>query len=67
MRDHIGALNLGRASFPTKFRWFSAVYHDAIKEKFSYLYMSFNPEVRQEFVLRTRIFYNIETPVIYSE
>ena len=67
MRDHLGALNLGRSSFPTKYRWFCSVYHDAIKEKFSYLYLSFNAETRSEFILRTKIFYNLEVPIIYSE
>ena len=66
MRDHLGALNLGRSAFPNNYKWFCAVYHDAIKEKFSYLHMSFNAETRPELVLRTRIFYNLETPIIYS-
>ena len=65
MRDHLGAMNLGRSSFPNRYKWFCAVYQDAIKEKYSYLYMSFNAETKQELVLRTRIFYNIEVPIIY--
>ena len=66
LRDHVGAMTIGRQAFPHKYEFFKAVYEDVMKDPFSYLYMSFNAQARPELILRTKIFYNLgEIPIIY--
>lgn len=64
-RDKITVLNIGRSSFPSNYKWFVDVYEDATKDRFGYLMLSFHPQARVELMLRTKIFYNIETPYLY--
>ena len=53
-------------AFPSRYSFFKKVYEDVMKEKYSYLYMSFNPETPPELTLRTKIFINLgETPIVY--
>ena len=67
LRDHVAALNLGKQAFPQRYRWFVAVYSDACKKSYGYLYLSFHPDNPEEFILRSHIFYMTETPIIYLE
>ena len=67
LRDHCAALSLGRAAFPDRYRWYVSVYKDATKKPYGYLYCSFHQDNREEFILRTDIFYPTETPIIYLE
>ena len=66
LRDHVGAMTIGRQAFPHKYKFFKAVYEDVMKDPFSYLYMSFTAQARPELILRTKIFYNLgEIPFIF--
>ena len=53
-------------AFPTRFAWFKKVLEHVMREKYAYLFMSFNPETPAELILRSKIFYNLgETPIVY--
>ena len=66
-KDNVAAMTLGKQAFPHKYRFFVNVYRDATKEPHSYLYLSFHPSNREDLILRTKVFYEIETPIIYFE
>ena len=67
LKCNSAAMTLGKQAFPQKYRFFVNVYRNATKYPHSYLYLSFHPTNREDLILRTRVFYTIETPIIYIE
>ena len=67
LRDTQSAVNVAKQAFPSNFRYFMSVFRDATRNPHSYLFLSFHPSNRDFLVLRTNIFYQTETPIIYLE
>ena len=68
LRDSVLSLTLGKQAFPSRYKFYVSVLKDAHSGgAHSYLYLSFHPENRDDLILRSHIFYMLETPVIYLE
>lgn len=67
MRDRHGIVNIGRAAFPTKMKFYMSCVDDAMKDPYGYLFIAANAEVLNHLRLRTNIFFPEEVPIVYWE